>query len=106
MKIIEEREKFYGDFKEIARISQKIKNIYHVENVQELDPVVNEGFEMIAHKLARIINGGSKFIDNWRDLAGYAMLVANYLETHPEAIDAKVIYLEKDINNEWREIRK
>ena len=106
MEVLEERKKVYGDFKDIAETSQKIKNIYRVQNTQELDPVINEGFEMIVHKLARIINGGSKFIDNWRDLAGYAMLVANYLETHPEAIDTKVIYLEKDINNEWREIKK
>jgi len=103
MKVLEERKKVYGDFKNIAETSQKIKDIYYVQNAQELDPVINEGFDMIAHKLARIINGGSKFIDNWRDLAGYAKLVADYLENHPEAINAKIIYLEKDPNNEWRE---
>ena len=103
MEILEERKKVYGDFKDIAETSQKIKDIYYIENAHEPDPVINEGFDMIAHKLARIINGGSKYIENWVDLAGYATLIANYLENHPEAINAKVIYLEKDINNEWRE---
>jgi len=103
MKVLEERKKIYGDFKDIAEISQKIKNLYYIENAHESEPVIDEGFDMIAHKLARIINGGSKYIENWVDLAGYAKLVADYLENHPEAINAKVIYLEKDPNNEWRE---
>jgi len=105
MKVLEERGEIYGDFKDIAEISQKIKNLYYInktdDNINE--PVIDEGFDMIAHKLSRIINGGWFYIENWRDLAGYAKLIVNYLENHEKAIDAKVIYLEKDPNNEWRE---
>lgn len=35
---------------------------------------------MIAHKLARIMNGDPNYIDNWTDIAGYAQLVVDILE--------------------------
>ncbi len=35
---------------------------------------------MIAHKLARICNGDPDYGDSWRDIAGYATLVADRLE--------------------------
>jgi hypothetical protein len=43
-----------------------------------------EAMEMIAHKLARIINGDPDYHDNWADIAGYAKLVADRLETGKE----------------------
>jgi hypothetical protein len=39
-----------------------------------------EALEMIAHKIARILNGDPNYSDNWIDVAGYATLVANRLE--------------------------
>jgi len=39
-----------------------------------------EALEMIAHKIARILNGDPNYADNWIDIAGYATLVANRLE--------------------------
>ena len=104
MKVLEERGRIYGDFKDIAEVSQKIKNLYYInktdDNINE--PVIDEGFEMIVHKLSRIINGGWFYIDNWKDLVGYAQLIADYLENHEKAIDSDVFYKEKDSNNEWR----
>jgi hypothetical protein len=35
---------------------------------------------MIAHKIARIINGDETYSDSWADIAGYAKLVADRLE--------------------------
>lgn len=32
-------------------------------------------FEMIAHKIARILNGDPNYADNWHDIAGYATLI-------------------------------
>lgn len=31
--------------------------------------------EMIAHKIARILNGDPNYADNWHDIAGYATLI-------------------------------
>jgi len=102
MKIINERSKIYGDFRDIAGASQKIKDLYYLNNAEEFDPAINEAFDMIAHKLGRIINGGSRYIDNWRDIAGYAQLVVDYLEKEAkDAVDAKVEYIKKE-NGKWK----
>ena len=39
-----------------------------------------ECLEMIAHKIGRILNGDPNYGDSWRDIAGYATLVADRLE--------------------------
>jgi hypothetical protein len=39
---------------------------------------------MIFHKLARIANGDPNYHDSWHDIAGYAKLVADRLETGKE----------------------
>jgi hypothetical protein len=35
---------------------------------------------MILHKIARIVNGDPNWSDSWRDIAGYATLVADRLD--------------------------
>jgi hypothetical protein len=35
---------------------------------------------MVAHKIARIINGDPNYSDSWVDVAGYAKLVADRLD--------------------------
>jgi len=106
MNVLEQRSKIYGDFSFIAITSQTIKDMYNTDNTQETDSVINEAFEMIAHKIARIINGGSRYVDNWRDIAGYAQLVVDYLESEAkEAIDSKVTYYKKEPGRDWQELR-
>jgi hypothetical protein len=39
-----------------------------------------EALEMVANKLARILNGDSLYVDSWRDIEGYVKLVADRLE--------------------------
>ena len=39
-----------------------------------------EALDMIAHKIARIINGDPDYADSWHDIAGYAKLVADRLD--------------------------
>jgi hypothetical protein len=50
------------------------------EGYKELNPVQMEALEMIAHKIARILNGNPDHHDHWHDIAGYATLVAERLE--------------------------
>ena len=50
-----------------------------------MDDDQREALEMIAHKIARILNGDPNYADNWIDIAGYATLVANRLEKEDNA---------------------
>jgi len=76
-----ERGTRYGEFKDHADISQQIKITMQTKNGWgRLQFDQREALEMIAHKMARIINGDPNYHDSWHDIAGYATLVANRLE--------------------------
>lgn len=72
---LEARAQTYGDFTENATISQEIKNILRKQpNWLSLSRPHKESLEMIAQKIARILNGDPEYKDNWHDIAGYAQL--------------------------------
>ena len=86
--ILNERGNRYGTFVNNAATSQALKRLmaeHLAKQEQKLDDDQWEAMEMIAHKLARIINGDPDYHDNWADIAGYAKLVADRLETGKEA---------------------
>ena len=93
MNVIEERSKIYGDFKDIARLSQEMKSLM-VKAYNPDEEVVCEGLDMIIHKLARIGSNpdGWKNIDSWKDIAGYAKLVSDYLENKSGMLKTIVTY--------------
>lgn len=70
--------------------------------LEEIDnPIIYEGLVYIFQKLARIASGDPNYIDNYRDIAGYAQLIADYLEKEAEeATDTKIIKKQK-INGVW-----
>ena len=76
-----ERGHRYGKFKDHARISQSLKDEMCIHlNWCHLAPDQREALEMIAHKIARILNGDPNYVDSWHDIAGYATLVADRLK--------------------------
>lgn len=90
---LKERGERYGKFAGHAEITQKLKAIM-LEGVH-MNPETTERvksrvarmqhdqiecLEMIAHKIGRILNGDPHYGDSWRDIAGYATLVADRLE--------------------------
>ena len=76
-----EREARYGQFKDHAKISQELKRVMQkTDGWNNLGATGREALEMIAHKIARVLNGDPTYIDNWVDIAGYATLVAERLE--------------------------
>lgn len=87
-KTLEERGTRYGVFAGHANISQEIQKTMRLgyeiahpnSQFDNLEDDVKESLFMIAHKIGRIINGDPYYDDSWRDIAGYAMLVANRLE--------------------------
>ena len=85
--ILTERGSRYGKFEDHANITQQLKktsNLFthtvHGKNLhQHLSESQLEALDMIYHKIGRILNGDPNYEDSWRDIAGYATLVADEL---------------------------
>jgi hypothetical protein len=78
-----ERKKTHGDYVTHALITQDLKRTirHYVSDMDRaLSSDMQETLDMIAHKIGRIIAGNPAEPDHWRDIAGYAQLVANRLE--------------------------
>lgn len=80
---LSERGQRYGEFENHAEHSLAIKALFFTllgeKKAKTLKADQVEALNMIAHKLARITNGDPHYDDSWRDVAGYAQLVANRL---------------------------
>jgi len=81
--ILDERAENYGKFIDGAEVMQMLKRLVHgyiEQRGTQLAFDQREAIDMIVHKLGRIINGNPDHVDSWRDIAGYATLVADRLE--------------------------
>lgn len=75
-----ERGRRYGDFTDHARICQNMKNVMGgTDGWDRLNAVQRQALEVIADKIARILNGDPNYGDNWHDIIGYAKLVEDRL---------------------------
>lgn len=73
----------YGKFKDLAEVAQRFKDslqYFLITRNKYLAPDQHEALDMIFHKVARIINGDADYVDNWKDIAGYATLISDRLE--------------------------
>lgn len=77
--VLQERSDRYGRFIDRAAITQSIKHAMASPGWYDLACDQKEALETIATKIARILNGDPDYIDNWVDIAGYAMLVVERL---------------------------
>ena len=78
--ILVQRGNRYGTFKDNANTTQTIKQAFQcAPNWTTLAPFHKESLEMIAHKIARILNGDPDYDDSWVDIAGYAQLVVDII---------------------------
>ena len=77
--ILNERAKTHGDFKNQAFLSQLLKRNFSLNRKSNLIETQKEAIDMILHKIARIGAGNPNEVDHWRDIAGYATLVAKEL---------------------------
>lgn len=100
--VLEERGTRYGIFMHQAQIAQSLHIV--LEQGMQLSgktrfsfaPDQLEAVNMIVNKLARIYNGDPHYSDSWRDIAGYATLVADRLDEQKLLEDAN----ETEQNNE------
>lgn len=88
-KMLEGRKDRYGSFEGHAKISQRLKNeMKQTDGWAKLTADQREALEMVQHKIARILNGDPNYDDNWVDIAGYSMLVANRLKAAQNGVGA------------------
>lgn len=80
-KTLKDRGERYGKFINLAMIDQRLKCDMHVAGWFKLAPDQAEALEMIAQKIARILAGDPNYADSWHDIAGYATLVEQRLES-------------------------
>ena len=79
--ILMEREQTYGRYEIVSNISQEIKRVMRESpNYRIMPNFARESMDMIANKIARILNGSYYNEDSWRDISGYAQLVIMTLE--------------------------
>jgi len=82
--VITERRNRYGTFIDQASLSVALKRVLHSSpNWKRLAPDQQEALEMNCVKISRILMGDPDYVDNWRDIEGYARLVADRLEMNP-----------------------
>lgn len=81
--ILDERGDRYGNYLEQTRISNALLAVIdgHLRRQDKtLEADQADALNMIAVKIARIVNGDPDYADNWTDIAGYATLVAERLQ--------------------------
>lgn len=89
--VLSERGTRYGVFMQQAQIAQSFHLVFEQgrklsgKNRFSFTPDELEALNMIFNKIARITNGDPHYSDSWRDIAGYATLVADRLDKENEA---------------------
>lgn len=86
---LKERDGRYGPYAGQCHITQHLKVIFrNGANWQSglLSATQRESLDMIASKIARILNGDPDYIDSWHDIAGYATLEERQLQAALESL--------------------
>jgi len=79
--ILDQRGERYGEYTNVATTSRTIKEaIVNGSNIEAAGDDMRESMDMIANKLARIVNGDPYYKDSWQDIAGYAMRIGHKLD--------------------------
>ena len=83
--ILQKRGSRYGSLMNNSTISQKIKEILHNStNWEAMPPDMKESLHMIAHKIARIVEGDFNYDDSWIDISGYSTLIVERLHQNQQ----------------------
>ena len=66
----------YGEYQDVSATSQALKCVLRSgDSWDTMEPYMQESLDLIANKLARIVNGDPFYDDSWHDVGGYAKLV-------------------------------
>jgi hypothetical protein len=81
---LNERGSRYGAFTGHAHVTMDLKRVIRshlIARDKKLADDQIEALDMICHKIGRIVNGDPNYADSWVDIAGYAKLISDRLET-------------------------
>ena len=79
--ILKERGSRYGDFIDNTTIAQSMKRAAkNGKSWVAMERDAQEAIDMICTKISRIVTADWRYVDNWRDIEGFAKLVADRLE--------------------------
>ena len=71
-----QRENRYGEYVKVAATAQQLKETLRGgASWNGMEAYMQESLDLIANKLARIVNGDPFYDDSWHDVGGYAKLV-------------------------------
>jgi hypothetical protein len=71
-----QREGRYGEYVKVAATAQQLKETLRGgDSWNGMEAYMQESLDLIANKLARIVNGDPFYDDSWHDVGGYAKLV-------------------------------
>ena len=80
-KLLEDRGSRYGDFGVQAQTARAIKDTFEsASNWSDLPPYMQEGLDLVATKLSRMLCGDYMYLDNVVDIIGYMTLVKTEME--------------------------
>ena len=73
---LDQREGRYGEYVKVAATAQQLKETLRSgDSWIMMEAYMQESLDLIANKLARIVNGDPFYDDSWHDVGGYAKLV-------------------------------
>lgn len=80
--LLSSRDGLYGAFVCQSKTAQALKHVLFARRAQvDLEADQAEALSMICVKLSRIVNGDPNYVDSWVDIAGYAQLIVNRLQS-------------------------
>lgn len=103
--VLRERGSRYGAFKGHAEVTQMLKAVINTglsKRNKTLAPDQQEALDMICHKIGRIVNGDPEYVDNFRDIAGYAQLVSDRMLESDGTTDNHSKYV-RLVGGEWKD---
>jgi len=81
---LNQRQEQYGSFEDVAMITEQMVDVMRKGYYENLAYNQKMALYMICSKMARIVNGNPNHKDSWHDIAGYATLIDNELESEKD----------------------
>ena len=76
-----ERSNRYGGIQDVSEVNEALMDVIrNSPKYEELTPTHRSCLYMITHKIARMVCGDINYTDNPHDIAGYAVILENFMK--------------------------